>query len=242
MASSASSSHRAPSQSRLHVTPGVWDPAGDEVAGFWIVGGLVQREVCLQRSISVDLLGPQDLVVLDGAEEDLLGARVALSALTHVEAVAFDARMLRQLQGRPDVMGQLLRHAGAQYRRMALHRAVAQLPRVEERLLAMMWLLAERWGRVSPEGVLVPLKLGHEVLGRLVGARRPTISLALKGLSADGKLTRRPDGTWLVDPATQEDLGVTVPPPRLQTYLLDQPAELQAGFSPSDVAWARPAA
>jgi hypothetical protein len=67
-----------------------------------------------------------------------------------------------------------------------------------------MWHLAERWGRVGPEGVRVPLRLTHEALGRLVGARRPSVTTALSGLSKRGCLERTPAG-WLLygDPSEQ---------------------------------------
>jgi CRP/FNR family transcriptional regulator, cyclic AMP receptor protein len=72
---------------------------------------------------------------------------------------------------------------------------------VEDRLHAMLWLLAERWGRVTPEGVTLPLRLTHELLGQLVGAKRPTVSLAMKELEARGAVRRRLDGAWLLDPS-----------------------------------------
>jgi hypothetical protein len=46
--------------------------------------------------------------------------------------------------------------------------------------------------------VVVPLALTHEALGRLIGARRPTVTLALKALGAQERLLRRGDGAWLL--------------------------------------------
>jgi CRP-like cAMP-binding protein len=87
--------------------------------------------------------------------------------------------------------------------RVALHAATAQLPRVERRVIALFWQLAERWGRVSPFGIEVPLHLTHEALGRLVGAQRPTVTLALRDLAEDGALTRNARGGWLLDPGSR---------------------------------------
>jgi hypothetical protein len=53
---------------------------------------------------------------------------------------------------------------------------------------------------VTPGGLVVPLQFTHEALGRLIGARRPTVSLALKELSSAGLLSRRDDGAWLLRP------------------------------------------
>ena len=80
---------------------------------------------------------------------------------------------------------------------------------MDRRLKALFWHLAERWGRVSGDGVIVPLALTHRILGQLVGARRPTVSTALTELAEREELTRRPDGSWLLrgDPPDAESLA-----------------------------------
>jgi hypothetical protein len=80
---------------------------------------------------------------------------------------------------------------------MAAQIAICQLPRVEDRVLAMMWLLAEAWGRVTSSGTVLPVALTHDVLGELIGARRSTVTLALKELAEEGALFRQ-DGEWLL--------------------------------------------
>ena len=82
--------------------------------------------------------------------------------------------------------------------RLAVTQAISQLNRVDRRLLALFWHLAERWGRVARDGIAVPLVLSHRLIGELVGARRPTVSTALGELARDGQLVRREDGTWLL--------------------------------------------
>jgi hypothetical protein len=69
---------------------------------------------------------------------------------------------------------------------------------VDRRLTALFWHLADRWGRVSINGVIVPLALTHRMLGQLVGARRPTVSTALSKLADRGELVRQPDASWLL--------------------------------------------
>jgi CRP-like cAMP-binding protein len=60
-----------------------------------------------------------------------------------------------------------------------------------------MWLLAESWGLVTPTGTVLPIALTHAALGGLIGARRPTVTLALGNLSASGLVRREPRG-WLL--------------------------------------------
>jgi DNA-binding transcriptional ArsR family regulator len=83
-------------------------------------------------------------------------------------------------------------------RYLALTQAVTHLPRVYARLLILFWLLAERWGTVGPEGVRVVLPLTHQVLAMLVGANRPTVTLALKRLASAGLLSRERTDRWLL--------------------------------------------
>jgi CRP/FNR family transcriptional regulator, cyclic AMP receptor protein len=93
--------------------------------------------------------------------------------------------------------------------RLATTQAISQLTRVDRRLKALFWHLAERWGRVSGDGVIVPRALTHRILGQLVGARRPTVSTALSDLADRGELVRRADGSWLLrgDPPDAESLA-----------------------------------
>jgi CRP-like cAMP-binding protein len=95
-------------------------------------------------------------------------------------------------------MAMLLERVEARARRLAAAKAIAQLTRVDHRLLAIFRQLGERWGKVTADGVLLPLCLSHRTLGELIGARRPTVSTAAAALARSGELTRRPDGSWLL--------------------------------------------
>jgi CRP/FNR family transcriptional regulator, cyclic AMP receptor protein len=57
---------------------------------------------------------------------------------------------------------------------------------------------AERWRHITAAGVELPLPLPHRIIAQMVGARRPTISSALTTLAADGKISRRADGGWIL--------------------------------------------
>ena len=76
--------------------------------------------------------------------------------------------------------------------------AIGAMPRVEERILALLCHLAGRWGHVTANGVTLSLPVTHETLGALIGARRPTVSLALVALDQQRLLSRREDRTWLL--------------------------------------------
>jgi CRP-like cAMP-binding protein len=105
----------------------------------------------------------------------------------------------------PSLAENLVARALAQADRLAEHAAILQLTRVDLRLLAVLWHLAERFGRVTPGGVVVPLELTHAQLGRLVGAQRSTVSLAVARLDEEG-LVRRGDSGWVLVPESRRSL------------------------------------
>lgn len=81
-------------------------------------------------------------------------------------------------------------------------------PVPEVRLHVLMWHLAERMGRVRPDGVHLALPITHETLGHLVAARRPSVSAALGQLSQRGLRDRNGDGWVLLgDPPVGLDGG-----------------------------------
>jgi CRP-like cAMP-binding protein len=83
---------------------------------------------------------------------------------------------------------------------LSLQLAITDLRRVDDRLMLFFWHLADRWGRMGPDGVTVPLPVTHDVLAQLVCAQRPTVTSALKRLSDRGQIRRRSDKTWLLAP------------------------------------------
>ena len=77
-----------------------------------------------------------------------------------------------------------------------MHLAMLHLPRVEDRIIALFSDLADRFGRMTTDGILIDLPLTHDLIGGLVAGRRPTVTLALRQLACDGRLQRLDDGRW----------------------------------------------
>jgi CRP-like cAMP-binding protein len=186
-------------------------PATAQSVAIMVVEGIVLRELLLAGSTATELLGPGDIVDFTDADDALLPAEVRWSVPGAARIVVVDDRLLAVLRTWPGVARLLLSRVVQRERRLSMHRAIAQLPRVDLRLLALFGHLGERWGRVTPTGVLVPLHLTHETLGRMIGARRPTVSLALKDLAVRNMLERREDGAWLLGYEALHSLGADEP-------------------------------
>jgi len=161
--------------------------------------------------VSAELLGPGDLLRpwMAGDTTGLLPVKAVWSILAPVTVAVLDRRFAAEAARYPEVTSALFDRFAERSLRLATTQAISQLTRVDRRLKALFWHLAERWGRVCGDGVLVPLPLTHRILGRLVGARRPTVSTALSELTERGDLMRRQDGTWLLrgDPPTADTLA-----------------------------------
>lgn len=60
--------------------------------------------------------------------------------------------------------------------------------------------LAERFGRMTEDGIVLDLPLTHDLIGGLVASRRPTVTLAPQRLSAEGQLQRLAGDRWRLAP------------------------------------------
>jgi CRP/FNR family cyclic AMP-dependent transcriptional regulator len=185
------------------VAPGPWSPqsldADGDAFGALLIRGLVTHETTIAHRRSAELFGPGDLLRpwpgFDSAvpatsrwASDDAGALVAV----------LDRRFLAAARRWPALFVVLHDRLAEQLDRATARAAIMALPRVEQRVLALFWQLADRWGTVRPEGIVIELGLTHELIGQLIGARRPTVSLALQPLTNDGLLQRTSTGCWLL--------------------------------------------
>lgn len=162
-----------------------------------MVEGLLLHRMAIGGHHTLRLLGPGDIVIPSPSARPTLVSDAGYRAAGPVAIAPLDDRALLAMRHFPRLFGVLQSHLGEAQQRLATQLAICQLPRVEDRLLAVFWLFAEAWGRVTPSGTVVPLTLTHDALGELVGARRPTVSLALKELATRGALVRQ-DDEWLL--------------------------------------------
>ena len=191
---------------RRHVVEqGPWEgerlrEAGPEHVGLLVLDGLMTRELVLADNVSAELLGPGDLVRpwQAAGPERLVPYDIRWTALVRTHLAVLDRRFAAALTQYPQVNAMLIDRLTERSQRLSLMQAISQLNGVDRRLLTLFWHLAERWGRVTPAGVVVPVVIPHRVLAQLVGARRPTVSSALGQLADRGELVREGDGAWLL--------------------------------------------
>jgi CRP/FNR family cyclic AMP-dependent transcriptional regulator len=198
----------------LRLARGNWTGGGLVTAnpghvGLLVVDGAIAREVVVADSISTELLGSGDLIRpwSPARMVPLLREHVRWQVLAEARLAVLDRAFGVALSRYPEVNSMLLDRLNGRAERLATTKAIAQLNSVDRRLLALFWHFAEDWGRMTSEGIVIPLTLSHRLLGELVGARRPTVSTALATLSRDGRLARRSDDSWLLADAPDATLA-----------------------------------
>jgi CRP-like cAMP-binding protein len=183
--------------------PGEFDPRelltpGINAFAAIVVSGLIAREVSVGWQATLRLIGPGDVVHGAALESGLLVADQVWTATLPTRVALLGDRFLHAVRHWPRLVTALVERMSERHDQTIMQLAISQQPRVEDRIVALLAALAERWGRVTPDGVVISLSLTHEALGRLIGARRPTVTLALKALAADGRLERRSGGAWVL--------------------------------------------
>jgi hypothetical protein len=176
--------------------------------GFLVVAGLLTRKVDVMDRRCVELIGPGD--VMRPWQWDTEGshvkAEVGWSALEPTTLAVLDDGLVVRTVPWPQIGVELFSRGLRRAHALAVALAISHHQRVDERLMLTLWHLAERWGRVASEGIVVPLPLSHQRLADLIGAQRPSVTTALGNLSRSGGLGRRESGEWILHGAPPAEL------------------------------------
>lgn len=167
-----------------------WRPEGiDTGFGALIVRGMLLLRFDLGGRAHAELLGPGDVVspweALDGSLDGFrLHARIVVSTRIALLDRRFALRTARWPELHVALSGRVL----VRTRQLALQSAINSLPRIEQRLELTLWQLAYRFGCVTPQGTALKLPITHAQLAEIVGAQRPSVSVALARLREHGRL------------------------------------------------------
>jgi CRP-like cAMP-binding protein len=139
----------------------------------------------------VGLVEEGDLVVRPVQAWAAVGPRLRCRALRESRLLeVHGARMDAWLEV-PAMAGNVVRVLAAQIAERELAVAILLEDSVERRLLLKLRQLALRFGRVTPEGVRLDLRLTHQELASMVGAVRESVTLAMGRLSDRGDIEVR---------------------------------------------------
>jgi len=196
----------------VRLAPGRWVDAEERPStalGYLILEGLISHELRVRETRSLELLGQGDIVrTWPEAERALLQEDISWNVLEPTTLAVLDSRVAAVACRSPSLMDALASRVSGRVRTLTLQAAISNITRVDVRLHLALWLVAERWGRVRPDGVLVPFRLTHDTLAGMVGARRPSVTTALGQLQARNLVDRNDDGLLVVRGDPDDSLEV----------------------------------
>ena len=189
-----------------------WLIAAAPGPGVLVLSGVIAVSVCVGDRIATELVGSGDLLQWRPGEDDaLLACEVSWRSLVPARFAVLDEEFAQRVHPWPQITNALLRRASRRAHNLDVQRAIASQPRLELRLSLLLWHLAGRWGRVEPGGIRLPLPLTHQLLGRLIGAERPSVSHALARLAQAGLVTGHGD-EWHLHGSLEQQLASMIEP------------------------------
>ncbi len=198
---------------RHRLPAGAWSPqsllrdGSPQPHAILLLKGIIVRDVVLAGRASGHLFGPGDILRPWRTVQTSFSSSTCWTCNAGgAEIAVLEDRFARAAWKWPGISAVIQERLAEQLDTSALRTAIVSLPRAEQRILALLWQFADRWGTVTPAGVVVPVELTHELIGRLIGARRPTVTLALQTLVDEGTLTRTGTGTWCLSHGSHMEL------------------------------------
>jgi CRP-like cAMP-binding protein len=152
--------------------------------GLLVLDGLVAVNTSVGDRAACELVGGGDLLQhVEPRTDELVAQTETCQALSPATFALLDGAFADRVGAVPQVGMALLRRAARRASEAETLRAIASHPRLEVRLVLLLWHLASRWGRVVPGGIRLTMPLTHRLLGQLVAAERPSISHAMHRLA-----------------------------------------------------------
>lgn len=185
----------------LRIERGSWTPTAAELrdggAGeplcLLVACGLLFRITALGERRSSVVAGEGDILPIPNQGNGRT-ATIDRFVVAEPSIVALlDGSFLAAARRWPALTAEVVRRLSDQLRRAAAELAISHLPRTEDRVLALAWQLAERFGDAGKSGVTLRMRLTHDTIGTLIGAERSTVTLAIRRLEREG-LLQRSDG------------------------------------------------
>jgi hypothetical protein len=169
---------------------GPWLTALSGGPGLLLIDGLLAADVSIADRTASELVGTGDLIApAFRREEEMIEPVPSWRALVTTRLAILDGQFMERMGPWPQIVKALVRRAERRGDDLAFMRAICSQPRLELRLVLLLWHLGVRWGRVEPGGLRLSLPLTHRLLGQLVAAERPSVSHALGRLARSGLVT-----------------------------------------------------
>jgi CRP/FNR family transcriptional regulator, cyclic AMP receptor protein len=175
--------------------------ADANAVGAMVVQGVMAGTTWVGERRTVELLGSGDILAAGAPTASWTSLDLARVAILDDDFVA-------SVQRFPSIVSLLMRRMAERADDLAQRLAIVSIRQLDDRLLALLRHLAERWGQREGDRVHIPLRLSHELLADMTCAQRPSVSVAAKELTRRGVVDRGPRGSWILLPEPAD-----TPPP-----------------------------
>jgi CRP/FNR family cyclic AMP-dependent transcriptional regulator len=181
------------------------DPGG---FGALIIEGVILIRIDVGGRSHIEMLGEGEMASpwVGMGPELSTPSVVTASVVSRARVALLDRRFALRTARWPEIHAGVVQRCIIRARRLSLQSAINALPRIEERVEATLWALAYRFGRVTPDGILMNLPISHSQLADIVAAQRPSVSTAVVRLEDQGRLERVQRRTWLLRGGPPETL------------------------------------
>lgn len=188
----------------LELDSGIWhwqatpEPAG--LAGI-VTTGLLAHRVTVGVHVGNDLLGPCHVVCPWRTEErvSVVAQEHEWRALSRTRIALLDEAYLGALGDIPEIAPALTAVTVDYASMVACRMAILSQPHVADRLILLLWHMAERWGRVTSDGVRLELPgLTQALLSETIGSSRQSVNLALAQLRRLDLVETETGSSWLL--------------------------------------------
>lgn len=189
----------------IRVAPQPWSYLIDEEAtrghlGLLILEGLIARHMRFGSIGSTEFLGPRDVIrPWRRPASRTHSISVEWEVLSPARIAELDRDFAIRITPWPEITGALAQRGSVRADSQVLQSALRQAVRVEDRLLIALWHFAERWGAETRAGWTIDIpRLTGEILAKIVGARRQSVSTALGQLADRRAIRRTGSGSWII--------------------------------------------
>jgi hypothetical protein len=177
---------------------GPWFDVVGEGFGLLVLDGVITVDTLVGDRTATELLGTGDLLQpRPELPDEILHHADGWRTLRVARIAVLDTAFAERARPWPQITTELLRRSGRRAADLDVLRAITSQPRLELRLVLVLWHFARRWGRVEPSGIHLCLPLTHRLLGQIIGAERPSVSHALARLARAGLVTGNADDLHL---------------------------------------------
>jgi CRP/FNR family cyclic AMP-dependent transcriptional regulator len=173
---------------------------GDHL-GALVVRGLLSCTSAIGSLQTTELLGPGDVLWCGDGEPDALSEVIRASWQSHEGGAVLamiEGEGARAAMRFPELVAALAERLARRSDVLLRQALISNIRRLDVAVELVLWLLAERYGRVGTQGVRLDLPLTHRLIAELLGAHRSSVTVALSRLTATGRVHRDKAGRFLL--------------------------------------------